>query len=63
MRDTASLRETPEVPVTKVRTIRVDDQLWLEAQRIASERRETISAVLKRALMDYVESHGGVVTP
>lgn len=44
---------------TKLRNIRVDDALWREAMRIAAERRETLSAVIKRALVEYVEKHGG----
>jgi predicted transcriptional regulator len=43
------------VAVSKLRNIRVDDRLWAEAKRIAGERRETLSAVIKRALVEYVE--------
>lgn len=57
--DTARVRDTEDVPVTKLRNIRVDDRLWEEAKRIASERRETLSAIIKRALVEYVERHGG----
>lgn len=59
--DTAQVRDNQDVPVTKLRNIRVDDRLWAEAKRIASERRETLSAVIKRALVEYVERHGGSV--
>ena len=59
--DTASIQHNEDVPVTKLRNIRVDEPLWREAMRIASERRETLSAVLKRALVEYVERHGGNV--
>lgn len=58
---TASIRDNEDVPVTKLRNLRVDEDLWAEAQRIAKERRETLSAVMKRALVEYVEKHGGSV--
>jgi predicted transcriptional regulator len=57
--DTSRVQDNESVPVTKLRNIRVDDDLWTEAKRIASERRETLSAVVKRALVEYVEKHGG----
>lgn len=57
--DTAQVQHNETVPVTKLRNIRVDDRLWAEAKRIAGERRETLSAVVKRALVEYVERHGG----
>lgn len=58
---TASIRDTEPVPVTKLRNLRVDEDLWREAKRIADDRRETLSAVMKRALVEYVEQHGGTV--
>jgi predicted transcriptional regulator len=57
--DTTRVQDNEDVPVTKLRNVRVDDKLWAEAKRIASERRETLSAVVKRALVEYVERHGG----
>jgi len=57
--DTLGVRKNEDVPVTKIRNIRVDDALWTEAQRIASERRETLTAILRRALVEYVEQYGG----
>ena len=59
--DTAHVQHNEDVPVTKLRNFRVDEALWREAARIAAERRETLSAVLKRALVEYVEKHGGSV--
>ena len=61
--DTASVRETQDVPATKLRNVRVDDRLWEQAKRIAVGRRETLSAVIKRALVEYVERHGEQVEP
>lgn len=60
--DTWWVRHTCGMAVTKLRNLRVDDDLWAEAQRIAADRRETLSAVMKRALVEYVEQHGGDVT-
>jgi predicted transcriptional regulator len=57
--DTSQVQDNGSVPVTKLRNVRVDDDLWTEAKRIAAERRETLSAVVKRALVEYVERHGG----
>lgn len=59
--DTPLVRDTDGVPATKLRNLRVDEKLWKEAKRIADERRETLSAVMKRALVEYVEKHGGSV--
>ena len=47
--------DTPPVAETKVRTVRVDDELWQAAQEKAKRKRETVAAVLKRALVEYVE--------
>jgi len=55
--DTPLVQQNETVPVTKLRNIRVDDDLWQRAQVIAKERRETLSAVLKRALVEYVERY------
>lgn len=57
--DTSQVQQNETVPVTKLRNIRVDEPLWREAMRIAGERRETLSAVIKRALVEYVERYGG----
>ncbi len=43
------------VAETKVRTVRVDDELWQAAQAKAKRRRETVATVIKRALLEYVE--------
>lgn len=47
--------QTAPVAETKVRTVRVDDELWQAAQEKAKRRRETVAAVIKRALLAYVE--------
>jgi hypothetical protein len=53
------VEDNDEVAVTKLRNLRVDEALWQEAKRIADERREKLSDVMRRALVEYVESHGG----
>lgn len=42
-------RKTPQ------RTVGVDDELWQAALRKAQKKRETLSAVIRRALVEYVE--------
>lgn len=59
--DTSLVQHNGSVPATKLRNIRVDDALWAAVKAIASDRRETVSAVIKRALVEYVERHGGSV--
>lgn len=48
----------PNQPKTPNRAIRIPDALWAEARRIATERGETVSAVLVAALARYVQRHG-----
>lgn len=40
---------------TPTRTVRIDDALWLAAQAKAEEREETITDVIRRALVRYVK--------
>jgi antitoxin component of RelBE/YafQ-DinJ toxin-antitoxin module len=42
---------------TPIRTVRVDDGLWEEAQAAASERGENLSDVIREALRQYVSNH------
>jgi Arc/MetJ family transcription regulator len=42
---------------TPQHTVRIDDELWDAAQRIAARRRETVSDVVRRALVEYVDKH------
>lgn len=44
----------PDKPKTPIRAVRVPDDLWVRAQRVASERRETVTDVIRRALEAYV---------
>lgn len=55
--DTASIRDTENVPVTKLRNLRVDNYLWTLAGLVAKRRRETVSQILKSALVVYTERY------
>jgi predicted transcriptional regulator len=48
----------PKPEPRKMRTVRVEDELWTEAQRVAAERGETLSDVIRDALARYVKRHG-----
>ena len=49
------MRDDAQVPETKVRTVRVDDELWEAAQAKAKRRRESVADVIRRALLAYIE--------
>lgn len=38
---------------TKVRTVRIDDGLWEESKATAKERGDTLSEVIRHALIEY----------
>lgn len=42
---------------TPIRTVRISDSLWEEAQAAASERGENLSDVIREALREYVGNH------
>lgn len=48
--------KTASVPITKNRNVRIDDELWEAAQAKAKDRRESVSDVIRRALLTYVET-------
>lgn len=49
----------PQPPKKPVRSFRVEDRIWLEAQRIATERQESLSdVVLRAALVKYIKKNG-----
>ncbi|GGO92584.1 hypothetical protein GCM10011584_29300 [Nocardioides phosphati] len=47
----------PNQPKTPNRVVRVPDELWRAAQRVAADRGETLAAVIRRALEKYVRDH------
>lgn len=56
---TATIGVMPQPPKKPVRSFRVEDAIWLEAQRIATERRESLSdVVLRKALVAYIKKNG-----
>lgn len=44
----------PPTGLTPLRTVRVDDETWESASQAARERGENVSAVIRRALREYV---------
>lgn len=46
----------PNQPKTKARSVRVPDGLWRAAQEKASEKDETVTDVIVRALERYVRT-------
>jgi antitoxin component of RelBE/YafQ-DinJ toxin-antitoxin module len=42
-------------PSNPGRMVRVEDELWHAAQAVAAERGETVSDVLRKALVRYVK--------
>lgn len=46
----------PNAPKTPLRSIRVDTDLWRAAQAVAAARGESLSDVIRRALVRYGRS-------
>lgn len=40
----------------RIRTVRVPDDLWEQAQEKAAEKGETLSEVIRRALEEYIKN-------
>lgn len=51
------MRRVPNQPATPSRAVRVPDELWEAAKRVAADRGETVTAVIIRALERYVRQH------
>jgi hypothetical protein len=47
----------PKAGVTPVRNIRIGEKLWRAAQQSARSQGQTLTAVIERALVDYVAEH------
>lgn len=41
----------------RIRAVRVPDDLWEEAQRVAKENGESLSEVIRRALDEYIKDN------
>ncbi|MDI6911510.1 hypothetical protein [Nocardioides sp.] len=48
----------PNQPATPNRTLRIPDEIWQEARRIAADRGENVTAVVIRALERYIRQFG-----
>ncbi len=48
----------PNQPATPHRSLRIPDEEWEEALRIARDRGETLTDVVRRALRRYIREHG-----
>lgn len=48
----------PNKPKTPIRTMRVSDELWEAAQVVAASRGESLSDVIRAALVRYVKRYG-----
>lgn len=48
----------PNQPATPHRSVRVPDEVWEEAKRIAADRGETVTDVVLRALRRYIREFG-----
>jgi hypothetical protein len=44
----------PNAPRTPNRSVRVPEDLWVEAKRLAAEQGETVTEVIVRCLRQYV---------
>jgi len=55
---TARIGVMPQPPAKAVHSFRVEDEIWNEAMKIATERRESLSdVVLRKALVAYIRKH------
>jgi antitoxin component of RelBE/YafQ-DinJ toxin-antitoxin module len=43
---------------TKIRGVRIDDDLWEAAQAVARQRRESVADAVRRGLLAYVKAAG-----
>lgn len=49
----------PQPPAKAVHSFRVEDDIWNQAMKIATERRESLSdVVLRKALVRYIKKYG-----
>ena len=45
------------MPATPKRSVRVSDDIWEAAKRVAADNGETVTDVIVRALVRYVREH------
>ena len=51
-------RDVPNQPKTPTRAVRVPDELWRAAMEVARSRGESLSAVIRDLLVEYVRRYG-----
>lgn len=51
------MTEKPQYQGTRLRAIRVPDELWEPAVQLTAERGESVSEVVRAALARYVKRH------
>lgn len=56
--DTAARRKNQGMADTPTRKFRIEDDLWNLAIEVARENRESLSAVIRKAIVDYVRASG-----
>jgi predicted DNA-binding protein len=47
----------PNQPANPTHSVRVPDELWVAARRVADDRGETLADVIRAALERYVREH------
>jgi hypothetical protein len=50
-------RDRKKPTQTPQHTVAIDDDVWDAAQRLAARRREEVSDVVRRALVEYLDKH------
>lgn len=53
---TGTIGVMPQPPKKPVHSFRVEDAIWNEAVEIATQRQESLSDVLRKALVRYIRS-------
>jgi hypothetical protein len=51
-------RDVPNQPKTPTRAVRIPDDLWRAALAVARSRGESLSSVIRDALVEYVRRYG-----
>lgn len=59
MTPSPSVPPVPNQEATPRRSVRVSDEVWEAAQRVAADQGETVTDVIVRALIRYVREHPG----
>lgn len=60
--NTDTMATVPNKPRTKIRGVRIPDDLWEDAQRVAEARGEAVSDEVRAALERYVKRNKDLLT-